>query len=265
MLSLFPRRRRSLAFGLALAVLFHLLPLRALAAEPNGLQESSRKPSAQSPDGRSPLAQSPVLKEFERWVEQFKLGGTVAASERAGRELAARRRAVMAKLIEEDPRGALEAAVPASVRRKLPKSVRREVEEEVSGYGDYLVLVSDEINPQTNRFARSRVERQVVVGGKTYRARVYGRREAMTTKLGIPLRGVAIDGVIALAESPVRVLDGEENDPSAAPGISAEVGGRLHHFESREQLEAFEEELKGQEAAIGPGGAAAATGGGATA
>ncbi|HWT00682.1 MAG TPA: hypothetical protein VN256_10585 [Pyrinomonadaceae bacterium] len=259
MFSPFPRRRRQLAFALALTVLFGLLPSRALSARPDSLQESSRKPSAQAPEGRSPLAQSPVLKEFDRWVEQFKLGGTVAASEKMGRELAGRRRAVMAGLIEEDPRSAVELAVPAGVRRKLPESVRREVEEEVSGYGDYLVLVSDEINPRTDEFVRSRVERRVVLVGKTYLARVYGRKEAMTTKLNVPLRGVVMGDVIALAESPVRVLGVEESDsPAAAPGINAEVGGRLQRFESREQLESFEEKLKMQEAAIGPGVSAGA-------
>ncbi|HJU55589.1 MAG TPA: hypothetical protein VJ715_13490, partial [Pyrinomonadaceae bacterium] len=261
MFSPFPRRRRQLASVLALAILFNLLPLRAQASKPTTTspQENSRKTSARSPDRRSPLAQSPVLEEFRQWAEQFKLGGTIAASEQTGRELARRRREVMARLMDDDPRRAVEMAVPAGIRRKLPESVRREVEEEVSGYGDYLVLVSDEIDPRTSEFVRSRTERKVVLDGKTYEARVYGRKEAMTTKLNIPLRGVVMGDVIALAESPVRVLDDDANDLSAdAPGLDAEVGGRVQRFESREQLESFEEKLKRSETAIGPGVAAAA-------
>ncbi|HEY0378300.1 MAG TPA: hypothetical protein VGC87_15385, partial [Pyrinomonadaceae bacterium] len=92
-------RRRSVAFTLALAVLFNLLPLRAQASQPSALQENPRQPSVrrQQPDGRSPLAQSPILEEFRHWAEQFKLGGTVAAPEQTGLELAQRRREVMAR------------------------------------------------------------------------------------------------------------------------------------------------------------------------
>jgi hypothetical protein len=97
----------------------------------------------------------------------------------------------------------------------------------------------------------------VVLNGKTYRAQVYGRKLGMTTKLNIPLRGVVMGDRIALAESPVKILDAEDSDSSAsAPGLEAEVGGRVQRFESREQLQSFEEKLKRQETSIGPGVAA---------
>ncbi|HEY0378299.1 MAG TPA: hypothetical protein VGC87_15380, partial [Pyrinomonadaceae bacterium] len=97
-------------------------------------------------------------------------------------------------------------------------------------------------------------ERKVVLNGKTYRARVYGRKLGMTTKLNLPLRGVVMGDVIALAESPVRVLDDEERGAAATgQGIDAEVGGQVLHFETREQLNKFEEELKKREMTIGPG------------
>ncbi|HYG82745.1 MAG TPA: hypothetical protein VD861_20280 [Pyrinomonadaceae bacterium] len=218
-------------------------------------QQESPRPAAQRPqEGRSPLAQSPVLEEFKQWAEQFKLGGTTAASEETGRELARQRREVMARLIEEDPRSAVEMAVPARVRGKLPESIRREVEQEVSGYGDYLVLVYDELDPQTGEFVRARTERKVVLNGKTYRASVYGRKTGMTTKLNIPLRGVVMGDAIALAESPVRILaDEERSATSVGQGIDAEVGGRVLHFETREELDRFEEELRKNEMTINPG------------
>ncbi len=225
-------------------------------------QSTTDQPEAQqSQEGRSALANSPALEEFRQWVEQFKLGGTVAASEQTGRELAAKRRAVMARLVREDPRSAVELAVPARVRQKLPEGIQREVEQEVSGYGDYLVLISDEADPQTGEFVRSRTERKVVLGGKTYHASVYGRKLGMTTKLNIPLRGVVVGDRVALAESPVRVLDADEQGAApAGQGIDAEVGGRVMHFETREQLDRFEEELKKRELTIGPRGTGKAGG-----
>ncbi len=248
---------RSNRHGFAAAVVLVSCLCVVLLARPllYAQQLTSQPEAQQSQEGRSALAKSPDLQEFKQWVEQFELGGAVAASEQTGRELAARRRAVMAKLVEADPQSAVELAVPARVRQKLPEGIQREVEQEVSGYGDYLVLVYDEIDPATGKFVRARTERKVVLGGKTYRASVYGRKLGMTTKLNIPLRGVVMGDVIALAESPVRVLDADEE--GAAPvgqGIDAEVGGRVMHFNDRKELERYEEELKKRELTIGPGG-----------
>lgn len=254
-----PNRHGSLVAAVVLttSLFAWLLARPALSANqstPPTQQESSQAEAQRPQEGRSPLAQSPALEEFGRWVEQFKLGGTVAASAETGLELAQLRRPVMARLIEEDPRSAVERAVPARVRKQMPEEIQREVEQEVSGHGDYLVLVYDEMNPQTGEFVRARIERKVVLGGKTYRAQVYGRKLGMTTKLNIPLRGVVLGDVIALAESPVRVLGDEERGAaSVGQGIDAEVGGRVLHFETREQLERFEEELKKRELTIGPG------------
>jgi uncharacterized delta-60 repeat protein len=281
MISASPHRSRTAAAvtcAVAFSLFVSLLPLRASAAtihpappHANNLSASSRERKAleasarppqepsstagqQSPRARSPLAESPVLEEFRQWVEQYDLGGLVAASEEKGVELSIRRQAVLAKLIEEDPESAIELAVPARLRQKLPPQIQRQVEEQVSGYGDFIVAVYDHIDPQTGEFTDGLVERTVVLDGKTYRASVYGRKVWMTTKLNIPLRGVRVGDRIALAESPVRVLGPEERDPSGGvKGIEAEVGGRIERFESAEQLEKFEEKLKSREMSIGPG------------
>lgn len=266
--------RHTFALILVLAVFLNLLPLNALAATSkasppvshNTVQSQqqedpheshltdSQEKSPQAGQSRSPLAKSPVLKEFREWVEQYKVGGTVAASEQKGKELARQRRAIMAQLVKADPQSAVEAAVPSHVKRKMPAAIQQEVEEQISGYGDYLVMVFDYADPASGEFTRSRTERKVVLNGKTYEASVYGHKVGMTTKMNIPLRGVAMDGVIALAESPVRVLEPEERDSSmGGQGIDAEVGGKVQHFESQEQLESFEEKLKEKELTIGPG------------
>jgi hypothetical protein len=143
--------------------------------------------------------------------------------------------------------------VPAHVRRKLSKDIQQDVEESISGYGDYLVRVFDEIDPATGKFTHGRTERKVVIGGRTYEASVYGHKLGMTTKLNIALRGVALDGVIALAESPVRVLEDDERDAfTVTEGIDVEVGGQKQHLDDQEQLDRLKEKLKKQELTIGP-------------
>ena len=198
----------------------------------------------QSAKRRSPLTEFTVLQEFKEWVEHFKFAGLASASEQRGHELAQQRHAVIAQLIETDPQSAVELAVPARVRQKMPQRIQQQVEEAISGYGDYLVMVFDEIDPVTGEFTHGRVERKVVMKGRMYRANVYGRKLGMTTKLNIPLRGVVMGDAIALAESPVRVLDPDERDlTTGGQGIDVEVGGKVRHFDDQEQLDRFEQKL----------------------
>lgn len=293
---MFPRiphrnRPRNIAvYLLSIALFLNLLPLSAFAAgsrtpQPASTRTTENQPQEDSQEGgedarqqesprsvrqagnkRSPLAKSPVIREFTDWVEQYKISGSVSASEQEGQELARQRRAVMAQLIKDDPQSAVELAVPAHVRRRMPAEIQQEVEEAVSGYGDYLVMVFDEADARTGEFTRSRTQRKVVLDGKTYEARVYGYKLGMTTKLNIALRGVVIDGVIALAESPVRVLEAEERDVlTGGQGVDVEVGGKVQHFESEEQVERFKEKLKKQELTIGPNSAVPTSKGDATA
>ncbi|HEX8493233.1 MAG TPA: hypothetical protein VF658_10365 [Pyrinomonadaceae bacterium] len=275
----FPRNRQRyyVARSIVLALIINLFPLQGFAAgtsnpplaNPKAVkrqqQETSQtkreaaiqqeEPSLdeQSRGKRSPLAKAPVLGEFRDWLEQYSIAGSISASEQRGQELARQRRAIMAKLVEDDPASAIEQAVPAEMRRKLPAQIQVDVEEQISSYGDYLVMVFDGVDPASGELKHGRTERKVVIEGKIYQASVYGHKLEMTTKMNIPLRGVKMDGVIALAESPVRVLKVEEGDtPSAAPGIDAEVGGKILHFEDQEQLNRFEEKLKKREMTIGP-------------
>ncbi|HEY0169736.1 MAG TPA: Calx-beta domain-containing protein, partial [Pyrinomonadaceae bacterium] len=143
------------------------------------------------------------LKEFEAWAHAHLSGVSPKHSESRGEELALRRRARLAELIARDPESALRAAVSPDVRARLPARVARHLEEEVGGRGDLLVAVSDVFDPSTRAFKRGRTDRLAVVNGRTYRAHVYGRRALMPSKKNIPLHGVAVDGELALDESPL--------------------------------------------------------------
>lgn len=271
------RRRYFVSCSLALALLINLFPLHGFAAGNStphptkqsltaGQQEETQAagrqaptqqeepaPDARSRDRRSPLAKAPVLGEFKDWLEQYSIAGSASASEQKGQELARQRRAVMAQLVQDDPASAIEQAVPAQLRRKLPAQIQQDVEEQISSYGDYLVMVFDGVDPATGELKHGRTERKVVIEGKMYQASVYGHKLGMTTKMNIPLRGLKMNGVVALAESPVRILKVEAGETlSSTPGIDAEVGGRTLHFESQEQLDRYEERLKKKEMTIGP-------------
>ncbi len=209
-----------------------------------------------------------ALAAFHFWANRF-----IAASNAANRpqmlaegvELAGPRRAAFAKLLQSDPARALAETVPASVREQLPAEVLQELETRVSGVGDYSVLMAD---PYRGGPTVETLRRVVRLNGRAYRARVYGRRLGQTTKHGIPLHGVALDGVLALHEAALRQLEPDES-PGFADKVTdlrpaleqtqgssstslAETGGKLYRFSSVEQIQRAEARLETAEAGIGP-------------
>lgn len=178
-----------------------------------------------------------------------------AALESEGLVLARARRVAMKQLIERDPRAALAATVPAAIRAQLPSLVVSELETRFSAVGDYTVLAFDygplelirrkQAGLPTDHF-QSTVQWP---GSSEYRAYVYGRREGLTTKHAIPLHGIVLDGVAALHESAVRVLEPGE---ISSDELTAEIGGQRITFPSAEALLAVARKYAAAESGLGP-------------
>ena len=82
-----------------------------------------------------------ALQDFSTWAERYLSAAAAqrAALEKEGVELALARRPVFQKLIQSDPRSALEQAVQRVVRQDLPESVVAWLEKPVSAKGDFNV------------------------------------------------------------------------------------------------------------------------------
>lgn len=195
---------------------------------------------------------SSVFDKFDNWVKSYVANDYRADSRQAaaGEDLALERRELLKQLIKDNPQAALEKALSAETLERLPDFVTKHTEKRISATGDFFVYVSDGKNHASGGAERrakapgSRTERSVVIGDSRYRASVYGRRETMTTKLNIPLQGIAIDDVMAVEESPARILD-----KSAA---TAEIGGRQVYFADGSEMENFIAEQIEWESKIGP-------------
>lgn len=159
---------------------------------------------AQAWDG----AQLPALAAFREWAERYRAAAPAArgALEAEGLALAQARRPAMKELIMRQPERALAVTVPAVVRQILPTAVRAELEARVAGRGDFMLLETTSTDdPATRTPGVSR--RVAVIDGASFTAHAYGRREAQLTKEGASLHGIALDGELALHESPLRVLE----------------------------------------------------------
>ena len=163
-----------------------------------------------------------------------------------GRELAAIRRGAFKALIESDPRAALANAVPRSLRSQLPAEVVAELEVPVDTFATYEVAVA---------FGgkQSRVERWVVAGGDRYKASVYGARLRAMCQNRFSVHGIALDGVVAVAEEPYRVLEYPERVAQGVPeaGITVAVGDGLRTFGSQAELTEWAERVAAAEAKPG--------------
>ncbi len=169
------------------------------------------------------VATSEAAAKFTEWTGRY-LAATRA--ERAplvaeGVRLARERRPVFKQLIQDDPRAAIEEAVPMVVRQELPIRVLEQIEARLNGVAALRVYQGVPM-PGEPRPAKSLTVRKAEFkDGKTYRAYVYGERSAkLTWTPGASLNGVALDADFAVNEAPSRTLEVGEVPNATKPVVS---------------------------------------------
>jgi hypothetical protein len=167
-------------------------------------------------------AQPEALAAFRVWTDRYLAAPapTRAALATEGAALARARRPAMLDLIKADPQRALAVTVPAAVRRELPAEIAALLEARVAGRGELALLAASPAPGET--LAGPPLRHEALIGGVSYTAHVYGRREAQTALSDVSLHGVALDGHLALHESPLRAPEpGELAAGAHAPWVAA--------------------------------------------
>lgn len=221
----------------------------------------------------------PQFDAFNRWTADFVKAQPSAqpALVARGVAVAKARRTVLAQLIQDDPRAALENAVPMVVRQQLPPEVVAQLEERVNArafFGVLGVAASEKPEPAIRREVR-------LNDGRRLAAHVFGERLTQQTTEGAFINGIALDRHIAVAERRVRPLEiGEIPDTSkpiaetcpvsqkstaversgtgALPPITrdtpaVEAGGIIHYLCHGGHIIELEEKLTAAEGATGGG------------
>ncbi len=209
---------------------------------------------------------------FQDWTGRFLSAASKVDLLPEGLALAKRRRAAFLNLVKSDPQKALALAVPASVRSGLPRELLAELETRIDGIGDLMVHC---VEPSPRVGGGAAVRRYVCLNGQTYSAYVYGRRSGQTTKYGIPLHGVALEGQAALSENALEELEtgtplpaekrlvdlsglaADQTGPETP--LMADAGDRIYRFRSAREWRQAESRLAEGEAGIGPRSAASIT------
>jgi M6 family metalloprotease-like protein len=167
----------------------------------------------------------PAAVEFKNWTERYTRagGGEQPTMVAEGVILAAVRREKLVELILTNPEQALAEAVPIAVRQGLPAQVIAQLETRVSGQGSVHKRIA---TPRTGQKISQTHLCQAYVNGKSYLASTYGRRARMSYLPEVSISGIALDGKLAVSDSPVRLLElGEISADGGTTGACDMPGG----------------------------------------
>jgi regulation of enolase protein 1 (concanavalin A-like superfamily) len=197
-----------------------------IAAEPppRGGRGSVVSPSVSAPVVGSvasvpaPASAAEPMVAFANWLLLYTQASKETQDRMAeeGVRLAEARRPVFKKLIQDDPRRALQESVPPLERDKLPPMLQEFLEQPVNAHG---VMRVYQAGPESLALGQPTVLRYVETPqGETYRTYVFGRRAAsMEWVPNLSVIGVQIDNQLALDERPLRVLEVGERVPEGVP------------------------------------------------
>jgi hypothetical protein len=153
----------------------------------------------------------------------------------------------MKELIRRDPEAALAVAVPYAARQSLPAEVVELLETPVSTSADLDVSLACG-GPD----GRSILSRRVWLEGTEREVFAFGDRVHVQSKNRLSLHGIAIDEVMALDDSPVRILDEAEKQDRTLAGLVFQAGHRLYRADSEEVVEKVSSELAASETTLDP-------------
>lgn len=197
----------------------------------------------------------PAVVAFRDWAREYFLA---EPSEREsliekGKTLAKAHTIAVAGMIAQDPKGAIQNAVPMVVRQDLPSPIVSLLEERVNQKGELTLWAAVPKEGDSQRqTAYYRTFKPV--GGVSSKAYAYGGRVAEHTLSETLVNGIAAapieDGpkLVAIADMRVRTLEvGERPDPAKAQSNTCPVSGKTTVLDESvaavsEQTPAFEDE-----------------------
>jgi hypothetical protein len=146
--------------------------------------------------------------DLREWIAVNRAYGTAPSVDQValGIQLATERRAEMRRLMRENPAEAMARSLSWSEWVALPEAIRALIEKPFSETIDFRVLPSC---PPLEGAVNNIHPHRVVIGEQEYEAFVYGSNAAMTSKEGMPARGILLDGMAVLADERFERLEGE--------------------------------------------------------
>jgi hypothetical protein len=238
-------------------ILAALLIFAALLILHSGKASAEKKVATTISERQS--VESKVFSEFDDWIKRY-LDGNFSDKREfigSGEEIAFKRRELFKELIKTNPQAAIGKAVSENVQARLPVSITQLLEKNISANGDFNVYAVDDFDSAAS--INQPLEREIVIENVRYKAFVYGRKALMTTKLNVPIRGVALDDSMAVDENSVRKIEPSEYESRkvdaskiAENAVVADAGGKLIYFSGQKDFDKYVSDLKDWESKIAP-------------
>ena len=252
------KRRNSLLTVVALLLLAAFLMLRR---SPIAATSGQREVSAVK-------AIAPVMAEFRQWSVARRDQRSEKTDLATGIQLAKERKAVMIRLMEENPAEAIANAVSWSEYAALPAEIQPLVERPFSTVGELRVL------PVCDEHANHGEIREIEIDGATHEAFVYGGRLGQGSKHAALVCGIVLDKRAALADEVIRIADTRDakdiatlplgnrdatcdfatGQPLGDNPVTGIAGGKRYLFHDSASIAAANENLAELDAKPGPKG-----------
>jgi len=166
----------------------------------------------------------PELADFAAWTKEYLATPEKnrASLEEKGIKMAKARRGALSKQIASDPRRALGNSIPLDIRTQLPPTIEGLLEDRVGGFGQLAIFygLANEGEP-----AIAPVDR-ATINGTSYVAHRYGSRSLVPYVNEASLHGIAINGDMAVLDSPVRMLEKGERIDGKTVNSSCPISGK---------------------------------------
>lgn len=235
------------------------------------------------PEPTQVAAEARKASGLREWARETGTQRSVTSADLAeGRRVALERRETMARWMRENPEEALAQALSWSEWLALPEDLRGLVERPFSDTVEFQALPN--CPPREGAEFHTHPHR-IVLGGEVFDGFVFDSKAQMTSKEGMPARGIVLDGSIVLAEAAVEKLEGADlaaaerifprgsragvswtsGKSLGADGRTVLFGGALYDLASDEEQAAFEEVLAIAEKSFHPRAVAMALSAGAAA
>lgn len=144
---------------------------------------------------------------FNTWTLKYLGAGKAERGQliAEGLVFAEARRGALSKLIQSDPRLAIENAVPPVVRQELPMEVAQLLEERFNEEAYYCLLG---VMPESDGEKSSSYRRTVRTDDRgSYEVSTYGARISQKTTKRASIVGIAVDNKLAVDERPLRIVE----------------------------------------------------------
>ena len=166
------------------------------------------------------------------------------------------------QLMQTNPQRALVSAISYSEYHRLPEAIKPYFEQPITKVAalDVLVVEADFHKKHTSR---ARIEQQLIIDDQSYRVKLYGDRETITSKKNILVQGVILQQWAAVYETALVAIDDSDHsvlrqnidaiNTAGRDFLTGEVitnnavkavgGGRLFYFANSDNLQEANRQL----------------------